>query len=323
MEVIVVGSWGGTQYLVCGRHSLSTSSPCDGSVSLVVEMYLTFVFSFLFSDMTQTWDQGNLLLENKKTFFLWLNSSPQPMKTTLYFFSLSFPRKEGQTILDFHHGEWLVDALPPRWSQSDSQRDQGALFTLLEINRFPMAITYPQKNLAHGDLQGQAPWEAGGRGAGVWCAAVAVSHSSRIMRWVPRVLCYISYTNRWVGLAPARQRSASRWLSFLGIGPAQRRSSGRKLRGHGSSHGDIVLPCGGNLPFSHFNCSRDAVHVNQVPCWRGHPLHCEHQALLLQLLCSRDVLPLIAQKEGICNNCHSSFPLWFLEQMFVPICTLF
>lgn len=60
---------------------------------------------------------------------------------------------------------------------------------------------------------------------------------------------------------------------------------------------NIVLPFGGSLPFSHFNCSRDAIHVNQLLCWRGHPLHCEHQALLLQLLCSGDVPPLTAHKE--------------------------
>lgn len=68
------------------------------------------------------------------------------------------------------------------------------------------------------------------------------------------------------------------------------------MRGHGSSC-DIVLPFGGSLPFSHFNCSRDAVHVNQLLCRRGHPLHCEHQALLLQLLCSGDIPPLTAHKE--------------------------
>ena len=78
--------------------------------------------------------------------------------------------------------------------------------------------------------------------------------------------------------------------------PAQRCSSGRKMRGHGSSC-DIVLPFGGSLPFSHFNSSRDAVHVNQLLCWRGHPLHCEHQALLLQLLCSGFIPPLTAHKE--------------------------
>lgn len=38
-----------------GTHSaLRPLLPCDSSVSLVVEMYLTFVFSFLFSDMTKT-----------------------------------------------------------------------------------------------------------------------------------------------------------------------------------------------------------------------------------------------------------------------------
>lgn len=34
-------------------------------------------------------------------------------------------------------------------------------------------------------------------------------------------------------------------------------------------------------------------------------------------------LPSQHTRKGICNNRHSSFPLWFLEQMFVPSCTLF